>query len=105
VAIRKPYTEKTAIADADLSNPVERPVVPFFAGNGGGLPRIPTGALNTAARSNHACRLYLAVEDEFHGIAFRKKLNRSVEELQTDLGCPVGQIQRVETAFRKILPW
>ncbi|MBC6408600.1 MAG: IS481 family transposase, partial [Rhodobacteraceae bacterium] len=25
------------------------------------------------------------VEDEFHDIAFRKKLYRSVEELQTDL--------------------
>ena len=95
---------RAAIAAPNLSSPVERPVVPFFAGNGIRLPRIPTGAPNGKVE-NHACRLYLAVEGEFHDIAFRKKLYRSVEALQTYLGCLAGQIQRSETAFRKILPW
>jgi len=58
------------------------------------------------SRTNGICeRFHRTVEGEFHDIAFRKKLYRSVEALQTYLGCLAGQIQRSETAFRKILPW
>ena len=91
VAIRKLYTEKTG-------DRRPRPVEPCrTTGSSPSLPRMasarrasrPTGAPNRhryrGKVENHACRLYLAAEDEFHDIAFRKKLYRSVEESQTDL--------------------
>lgn len=110
VAICKLYTEKTAITAADLLN--DR-VIPFFAEHKIDLLRILTdrGTEYCGKVENHAYQLYLAVEDvdhsrtkanspqtngicerfhrtikdEFYDIAFRKKLYRSLEELQTDL--------------------
>lgn len=110
VATAKLYTEKIAITAADLLN--DR-VIPFFAEHGISLLRILTdrGTEYCGKVENHAYQLYLAVEDvdhtrtkanspqtngicerfhrtikdEFYDIAFRKKLYRSVEELQTDL--------------------
>ena len=110
VAMCKLYTEKTAITAADLLN--DR-VLPFFEGAGISLLRILTdrGTEYCGKVENHAYQLYLAVEDidhtktkvrspqtngicerfhktiknEFYDIAFRKKLYRSLEELQTDL--------------------
>ena len=109
MAICKLYTEKTAITAADLLN--DR-VILFFAGHGINLLRILTdrGTEYCGKVENHACQLYLAVadvdhsktranssqtngicarfhrtiKDEFYDIAFRRKLCRSVEELQTD---------------------
>ena len=110
MAICKLYTEKTAITAADLLN--DR-VIPFFAEHKIDLLRILTdrGTEYCGKVENHAYQLYLAVEDvahsrskanspqtngiyerfhrtlkdEFHDIAFCKKLYRSLEELQTDL--------------------
>ena len=110
VAICKLYTEKTAITAADLLN--DR-VVPVFEEYGIGLLRMLTdrGTEYCGKVENHAYQLYLAVEDvdhsktkanspqtngicerfhrtikdEFYDIALRKKLYRSLEELQTDL--------------------
>ncbi len=110
VAICKPYTGKTAITAADLLN--DR-VIPFFTEHRIDLLRVLTdrGTEYCGKVGNHACQLYLAVEDVdhtrtkansprtngicerfhrtikdgFYDIAFRKKLYRSVEELQTDL--------------------
>ena len=110
VAFCKLYTEKTAITAADLLN--DR-VIPFFAAHKIGLLRVLTdrGTEYCGKVENHAYPLYLAVEDvdhsrtkanapqtngicerfhrtiidEFYDIALRKKLYRSVEELQTDL--------------------
>ncbi len=110
VADCKLYTEKTAITAADMLN--DR-VVPFFAEQGIDLLRILTdrGTEYCGKVESHAYQLYLAVEDidhsrtkanspqtngicerfhrtlkdEFYDIAFRKKIYRSVEELQTDL--------------------
>lgn len=110
VAICKLYTEKTAITAADTLN--DR-VVPFFAEQGVTLLRVLTdrGTEYCGKVENHAYQLYLAVEDidhsktkanspqtngicerfhrtikdEFYDITFRKKIYRSIEELQTDL--------------------
>ena len=110
VAICKLYTEKTAITAADLLN--DR-VVPFFDEHQISLLRILTdrGTEYCGKVENHAYQLYLAVEDidhtktkarspqtngicerfhktiknEFYDITFRKKIYRSLEELQTDL--------------------
>ena len=110
LAACKLYTEKTAITAADLLN--DR-VIPFFAEHGISLLRILTdrGTEYCGKVENHAYQLYLAVEDvdhtrtkanspqtngicerfhrtikdEFYDITFRKKLYRSVEELQVDL--------------------
>ena len=88
-------------------------MIPFYAEHGIALLRILTdrGTEYCGKVENHAYQLYLAVEDidhtrtkanspqtngicerfhrtikdEFYDIAFRKKLYRSVEELQTDL--------------------
>ena len=110
VAICKLYTEKTAITAADLLN---NRVIPFFAEHKIDLLRILTDRRTEYCGKveNHAYQLYLALEDvdhsrtkanspqtngiyerfhrtikdEFYDIAFRKKLYRSLEELQTDL--------------------
>ena len=110
VAMCKLYTEKTAITAADALN--DR-VLPFFEEQGIALLRILTdrGTEYCGKVETHAYQLYLAVEDidhsrtkahspqtngicerfhrtlkdEFYDIAFRKKIYRSVEELQTDL--------------------
>lgn len=110
VAQVKLYTEKTAITAADLLN--DR-VVPFFDEHGIKLQRILTdrGTEYCGKPENHAYQLYLAVEDidhsrtkashpqtngicarfhrtmqdECYSLLFRKKLYRSVEELQVDV--------------------
>lgn len=110
VALCKLYTEKTAITAADMLNDK---VIPFFAEQKIPLLRILTdrGTEYCGKVESHAYQLYLAVEDidhsktkanspqtngicerfhrtikdEFYDIAFRKKLYRNVEELQTDL--------------------
>ena len=110
VAICKLYTEKTAITAADLLNDE---VVPFFEAQGIPLLRMLTdrGTEYCGKVESHAYQLYLAVEDidhsktkarhpqtngicerfhrtvktEFYDIAFRKKLYRTLEELQIDL--------------------
>ncbi len=110
VACCKLYTEKTSITAADLLN--DR-VLPFFHEQGIPLLRILTdrGTEYLGRVESHAYQLYLAVENidhsktkarspqtngicerfhktikqEFYDITFRKKLYRSVEELQIDL--------------------
>ena len=110
VAMAKLYTEKTAITAADLLN--DR-VVPFFDEQGIPLLRILTdrGTEYCGKPENHAYQLYLAVEDidhtrtkanspqtngvcerfhktmqdECYSLLFRKKLYRTLEELQVDV--------------------
>ena len=110
VAHCKLYTDKTAITSADLLN--DR-VLPFFADHGIELLRILTdrGTEYCGKVEHHAYQLYLAVENidhtktkvrhpqtngicerfhrtiktEFFDVAFRKKVYRSIDELQTDL--------------------
>jgi transposase InsO family protein len=110
VAMAKLYTEKTAITAADLLN--DR-VVPFFEEQGIQLQRILTdrGTEYCGKPEHHAYQLYLAIEDidhsktkanhpqtngicerfhktmqdECYSLLFRKKLYRSLEELQVDV--------------------
>ncbi len=110
VAHGKLYDRKNALVAADLLN--DR-VVPFFEEQGIPLLRILTdrGTEFCGAREHHEYQLYLAVEDidhsktkakspqtngicerfhrtiqnEFYAIAFRKKMYRSIEDLQHDL--------------------
>lgn len=110
VAMAKLYIEKTAITAADMLN--DR-VVPFFDEQGIDLLRILTdrGTEYCGKVENHSYQLYLAMEDidhsrtkanhpqtngicerfhrtmkqEFYDIAFRKKIYRSLEELQVDV--------------------
>ena len=110
VAFVKLYTDKTAITSADLLN--DR-VLPFFEEKRIKLLRILTdrGTEYCGKVENHAYQLYLAVENidhtktkvrhpqtngicerfhktmknEFYDIAFRKKIYRNIEELQTDV--------------------
>lgn len=109
-AAAKLYTTKTPITSADLLN--DR-VLPFFAEQGMGVIRILTdrGTEFCGKAETHDYQLYLALNDiehtktkvmhpqtngicerfhktilnEFYQIAFRKKIYRSVEELQIDL--------------------
>jgi len=110
VAFAKLYTQKTALTAADLLN--DR-VLPWFEEQDVRLLRILTdrGTEYCGAIQNHEYQLYLAIEDidhsrtkarnpqtngicerfhrtikeEFYQIAFRKKLYRSLDELQSDL--------------------
>lgn len=110
VALCKLYTEKSALTAADRLNDQ---VLPFFAEQDIPLLRLLTdrGTEYCGKVESHAYQLYLAVENidhsktkarhpqtngicerfhktvkhEFYDIAFRKKLYRSLEELQTDL--------------------
>lgn len=109
VAMAKRYTEKTAITAADMLNST---VVPFFEEQQVPLLRILTdrGSEYCGQSERHAYPLYLAIEDidhsktkayspqtngicerfhktmknEFYDVAFRKKLYRALEEIQTD---------------------
>lgn len=109
-AAAKLYTTKTPITAADLLN--DR-VLPFFAAQGMGLVRILTdrGTEYCGKREEHDYELYLGVNSiehsktkarhpqtngicerfhktilqEFYQVAFRRKIYRSVEELQADL--------------------
>lgn len=110
VAFAKLYTQKTPITAADLLN--DR-VLPFFESHGLPMLRILTdrGTEYCGKADSHDYQLYLAVNDiehtktkvrhpqtngicerfhrtileEFYSIAFRKKIYRAIEELQTDL--------------------
>lgn len=109
-AAAKLYTTKTPITAADLLN--DR-VLPFFAEQGMGIIRILTdrGTEYCGKAEQHDYQLYLAVNDiehtktkaqhpqtngicerfhktilnEFYQVAFRRKIYRSLEELQVDL--------------------
>lgn len=109
-AAAKLYTTKTPITSADLLN--DR-VLPFFEEHGLGVLRILTdrGTEFCGKAEQHDYELFLAVNDiehtktkaqhpqtngicerfhktvlqEFYQVAFRKKLYRSLEELQQDL--------------------
>lgn len=109
-AAAKLYTTKTPITSADLLN--DR-VLPFFAEHGMGVIRILTdrGTEFCGKAESHDYQLYLALNDiehtktkvmhpqtngicerfhktilqEFYQVAFRKKIYRSIEELQSDL--------------------
>ena len=110
VGFAKLYDRKTPITAADLLN--DR-VIPFFDANDIPLSRILTdrGTEYCGNHERHEYELYLAVEDidhsrtktkspqtngiverfhktilhEFYQVAFRKKLYRSIDELQADL--------------------
>ncbi len=110
VAQAKLYDRKNALVAADMLN--DR-VIPFFDELGVRLLRVLTdrGTEYCGHREHHEYQLYLAVEDidhsrtkaqhpqtngicerfhrtmqdEFYSVAFRKKLYRSLDELQTDV--------------------
>ncbi|GIW55149.1 MAG: IS481 family transposase [Nitrospiraceae bacterium] len=110
VSFAKLYDRKTPVTAADLLN--DR-VLPFFEEHGIPLSRILTdrGTEFCGAPDRHEYELYLAVEDiehtrtktkrpqtngicerfhrtllnEFYRVAFRKKIYRTLEELQADL--------------------
>ena len=110
VAFAKLYDRKNALVAADLLNDQ---VLPFFEQEGVRLLRVLTdrGTEYCGALEHHEYELYLAIEDidhsktkarrhqsngicerfhrtihdEFYAIAFRKKVYRSLEELQADL--------------------
>ena len=109
-AAAKLYTTKTPITAADLLN--DR-VLPFFAEQGMGIIRMLTdrGTEYCGKAESHDYQLYLALNDiehtktkamhpqtngicerfhktilqEFYQVAFRRKIYRSIEELQLDL--------------------
>lgn len=109
-AAAKLYTTKTPITAADLLN--DR-VLPFFAEQGMGVLRMLTdrGTEYCGKPENHDYQLYLALNDiehsktkanhpqtngicerfhktilqEFYQVAFRRKIYRSIEEVQADL--------------------
>ena len=109
-AAAKLYTSKTPITGADLLN--DR-VLPFLAEQGMGLIRVLTdrGTEYCGKPETHDYQLYLAINDvehsrtkanhpqtngicerfhktilqEFYQVAFRRKIYRSIEELQIDL--------------------
>lgn len=110
IAFAKLYSSKMALTAADLLNDQ---VLPFYAKHNVPLLRILTdrGTEYCGKAENHEYQLYLAIEgvdhsktkarhpqtngicerlhktiaDEFYQTAFRKKLYRSLEELQSDL--------------------
>ncbi|SEN29183.1 Transposase InsO and inactivated derivatives [bacterium A37T11] len=110
VAFAKLYDRKNALVAADMLN--DR-VVPFFEEHDLRLLRVLTdrGTEYCGAREHHEYQLYLALEDidhsktkakspqtngicerfhrtiqeEFYAVAFRKKVYRSIVDLQTDL--------------------
>ena len=109
-ATAKLYTTKTPITGADLLNDK---ILPFFAEQGMGVIRILTdrGTEYCGKPETHDYQLYLAINDiehsrtkanhpqtngicerfhktilqEFYQVAFRRKIYRSIEELQIDL--------------------
>lgn len=110
VAFCKLYDRKNALTAADMLNDK---VIPFYEEQNVRLLRILTdrGTEYCGSREHHEFQLYLALEDiehsrtkafhpqtngicerfhrtiqqEFYAIAFRKKIYRSLEEMQTDL--------------------
>jgi transposase InsO family protein len=122
VAHAKLYTDRTAITAADMLN--DR-VIPFYDEHGIRVLRILTdrGTEYCGARDSHPYRLYLDLEDidhtrtkakspqtngicerfhqtvqnEFYASAFRKKLYRTMDELQQDLDVWVEQYNNERT--------
>lgn len=110
VAFTKLYDRKNALVAADILNDL---VVPFFEEHDLRLLRILTdrGTEYCGVREQHEYQLYLSIEDidhtktkakspqtngicerfhrtiqeEFYAVAFRKKIYRSIDELQKDL--------------------
>jgi transposase InsO family protein len=110
VGVAKLYDRKTPVTAADLLN--DR-VLPFFEHHENPLPRVLTdrGTEYCGSPERHEYDLYLAVEhidhtrtkirhpqttglcerfhktmlNEFYRVAFRKKIYRSLDDLQTDL--------------------
>lgn len=122
VGFAKLYDRKTALTAADLLN--DR-VIPFFDEHGLRVDRVLTdrGTEFCGAHDRHEYELYLAVEnidhtrtktrspqtngicerfhktllDEFYRIAFRRKVYRSIDELQADLDEWVRQYNEERT--------
>ena len=122
VAFAKLYDRKTPITAADLLN--DR-VLPFYDEHGIPLSRVLTdrGTEYCGSPEHHEYELYLAVEDidhtrtktkspqtngicerfhktgldEFYRVAFRKKLYRSLDELQADLDAWLKEYNEVRT--------
>lgn len=122
VAFAKLYDRKTPITAAEILN--DR-VLPFFDDHGIVLSRILTdrGTEYCGNPEHHEYELYLAVEDidhtrtktrspqtngicerfhktalnEFYRVAFRKKLYRTIEELQTDLDAWMSEYNEQRT--------
>ena len=121
---------KTPITAADLLN--DR-VIPFFDSHDVKLLRVLTdrGSEYCGNPERHEYELYLAVEDidhsrtktkspqtngicerfhktvlnEFYRIAFRKKVYRSIDELQVDLDLWVREYNEAETTSRPLVLW
>ena len=122
VAVVKLYTQKSAITAADILN--DR-VLPFYTEQKIDLLRILTdrGTEYCGKVENHAYQLYLGIEDidhtktkvrspqtngicerfhrtikqEFYDIAFRKKLYKTLDELQTDVDLWIHQYNTERT--------
>lgn len=120
VVVVKLYDRKTALVAADTLN--DR-VLPFFEENGIPLLRVLTdrGTEYCGSREHHEYELYLALENidhtktkakspqtngicerfhktvlqEFYQVAFRKKIYKTLEELQADLDDWVRQYNEV----------
>src|SRR6201997_4844368 len=116
VAFAKLYDRKNALVAADMLN--DR-VLPFYEENDVPLLRVLTdrGTEYCGNRESHEYQLYLAVEnidhtrtkarspqtngicerfhrtiqEEFYSVAFRKKLYRTLDELQADLDTSLGE--------------
>ncbi len=116
VGFAKLYTRKTPLTAADILN--DR-VIPFFDEHGVRIDRMLTdrGTEFCGAHDRHEYELYLAVEDidhsrtktkspqtngicerfhrtvldEFYRVAFRKKIYRSIDELQADLDAWIAE--------------
>src|SRR5262245_54764997 len=118
VALAKLYDRKTPITAAEILN--DR-VVPFYDEHGIRLSRVLTDrGTEFCGSESHEYELYLAIEDidhrrtktkspqtngifeafhrtvldEFYRVAFRKKIYRTIDELQTDLDAWITEIQR-----------
>lgn len=122
VAFAKLYPTKTPITAADLLNDK---VLSFFAEHGMGVLRLLTdrGTEYCGKPETHDYQLYLALNDiehtktkarhpqtngicerfhktilqEFYQVAFRRKIYRSLEELQTDLDTWIDHYNRERT--------
>ena len=132
VACAKLYDRKTPITAADLLN--DR-VIPFFDSHDVKLLRVLTdrGSEYCGYPERHEYELYLAVEDidhsrtktkspqtngispaerfhktvlnEFYRIAFRKKVYRSIDELQVDLDLWVREYNEARPTSRPLVLW
>ena len=128
VAFAKLYDRKTPITAADVLN--DR-VLPFFEDHDIRLSRVLTdrGTEYCGSPERHEYELYLAVEDvdharpktqspqtngicerfhrtvldEFYRVAFRKKIYRTIEELQTDLDAWVVRVQPPAPSSRALV--